>query len=99
MSPEQIRGQILDGRADIYSFGISAYELATGKTPFRGITAQELLTKHMIEKPVSPAQVNPEVTKEFGELVLHMLAKKKQDRPRDFHEVLMKMRTLRVFKS
>jgi serine/threonine-protein kinase len=99
MSPEQIRGQALDGRADIYSYGASAFELVTGRPPFRGLTAHDLLTKHISEKPVSPRYFNPEVTEEFGDLVLQMLAKKKEDRPRDFHEVLMKLRTIRVFTS
>ena len=99
MSPEQIRGLALDGRADIYSFAATAYEFVTGRPPFRGASSQDLLAKHITEKPSSPAVHNSEVTKEFGELVLHMLAKKKEDRPKDFHEVLMKMRTLKVFKS
>lgn len=99
MSPEQIRGLVLDGRADIYSFGIMAYELVCGKPPFRATGNQELLQKHILEKPVSPLVHNPDVTKEFAELVLRMLAKKKEDRPRDFHEVLMKMRTMRIFKT
>jgi serine/threonine-protein kinase len=99
MSPEQIRGEILDGRADIYSFGASAYELVTGRPPFRAASAQELLTKHITEKPASPQMHNKDVTDEFAELVLHMLAKKKQDRPPDFHKVLMALRTLRLFKS
>ena len=47
---------------------------------------------------VSPQVHNPEVTDEFAKLVLHMLAKKRDDRPRDFHEVLMKLRTMQVFK-
>jgi serine/threonine protein kinase len=99
MSPEQIRGVTLDGRADIYSFGAAAFEMVTGKPPFRAATAHDLLTKHLTETPLSPVSLNPDVTKEFGDLVLHMLKKKKEDRPRDFHEVLMKMRTLRVFKT
>jgi serine/threonine protein kinase len=99
MSPEQIRGQILDGRADVYSFGATAYELVASRPPFRGLTAHDLLTKHISEKPVSPQMYNKDVTDEFAELVLHMLQKKKQDRPKDFHEVLMALRTMRVFKS
>jgi serine/threonine-protein kinase len=98
MSPEQIRNLPLDGRADIYSFGAMAFEIVTGRPPFRGASSQDLLAKHITEKPVTPASINPEVTKEFGEFVLNMLAKKKEDRPRNFHEVMMKMRTLRVYK-
>lgn len=99
MSPEQIRGEALDGRADIYSFGASAYELLTGRPPFRGASSEELLRKHLTEKPVSPAIYNPDLTKEFSELILQMLAKKKEDRPPNFHDIMMKMRGLRVFKS
>jgi serine/threonine protein kinase len=99
MSPEQIRGEPLDGRADIYSYGASCFELVTGRPPFRGTSSQELLTKHIAEKPVSPQVHNKDVTKEFADLVLHMLAKKRQDRPKDFHEVLMKLRTIQVFKN
>ncbi len=99
MSPEQIRGHALDARADVYSFAASAYELTTGRPPFRGSSSQDLLNKHIKEKPITPAFYNPDVTKEFGELVVRMLAKKKEDRPHDFHEVLMAMRTMKVFKS
>jgi len=97
MSPEQIRGLTLDGRSDVYSFGCMCFEMVTGRTPFRGATALDLMTKHISEKPVSPSVYNPEVTKDFSDLVLHMLRKRKEDRPKDFHEVLMKMRTLKVF--
>src|SRR5262249_28454335 len=99
MSPEQIRGEALDGRADVYSFGATCYELVTGRPPFRGMSNQDLLTKHIVEKPVTPQQYNADITDEFADLVLHMLAKKKQDRPKDFHEVLMALRTIRVFKA
>jgi serine/threonine protein kinase len=99
MSPEQIRGQILDGRADVYSFGATCYEVLTGRPPFRGKSAQELLEKHIVEKPVAPKILNPDVTDEFSNLVLKMLAKKREDRPRDFHDVMMQMRQMRVFKS
>jgi serine/threonine-protein kinase len=99
MSPEQIRGQILDGRADVYSFGASVYEVLTGRPPFRGASAQDLLEKHIKEKPVNPRQYNQDVTEDFAALVLKMLEKKREDRPRDFHEVLMAMRNMRVFKG
>jgi serine/threonine-protein kinase len=99
MSPEQIRGHALDGRADIYSFGATCYEITTGRPPFRGLDASDLLRKHIIEKPISPANYNPDLTDEFSALVLHMLAKKKEDRPKDFHEILIALRGMRVFKT
>jgi eukaryotic-like serine/threonine-protein kinase len=99
MSPEQIRSQPLDGRADIYSFAVTAYELVAGCKPFRANTPNELLNKHLYEKPVTPQVHNPEATKEFSDFILQMMAKKREDRPRDFHEVLITMRTLRMFKK
>jgi eukaryotic-like serine/threonine-protein kinase len=99
MSPEQIRNQPLDGRADIYSFGAAMYEVTTGRPPFRAGTNQELLLKHVTEKPASPQVHNPDLTDEFSDLVLMMLAKKREQRPPDFHQVLMTLRTIKVFKS
>ncbi len=98
MSPEQIRCQPLDGRADIYSFAVSAYEMVTGRPPFRGSDGNELLRKHLTEKPTSPEMHNPQVTREFSDFLLQMLAKKKEERPHDFHAVLMKLKTIRIFK-
>lgn len=99
MSPEQIRCLPLDGRADIYSFGCTCFEVVTGRTPFTAPSAQELLQKQIIEKPASPSSLNPEVTKEFSDLVLRMLAKKKEDRPKNFHEVLFALKALKVYKN
>ena len=53
MSPEQIRGQALDERADLYSFGCTIYELVSGKPPFTGSTTAELLNKHLTTPPPS----------------------------------------------
>jgi serine/threonine protein kinase len=99
MSPEQIRGLALDGRADIYSFGASCYELSTHRPPFRGSTSQDLLAKHILDKPPSPQFFNPDITDEFADLVLRMLAKKPADRPQTFHDVLKVLNTVRIFKS
>src|SRR5262249_48110299 len=99
MSPEQIRGEALDGRADIYSFGASCYEITTGRPPFRASTNQELLGKHIAEKPHSPQIYNADITDDFAALVLRMLAKKREDRPKTFHDVLMGLRSMKVYKS
>ena len=99
MSPEQIRGEALDGRADIYSFGATCYEMTTNRPPFRGASNQDLLSKHIIEKPSTPQLYNPDVTDEFADLVLRMLAKKRDQRPKDFHDVMIQLRTMKIFKS
>ena len=98
MSPEQIRGEWLDGRADVYSFGATCYEVVTGRPPFRAASPQDLLHKQIVEKPVTPQFHNPEVTDQFAALVMRMLGKKREERPKDFHEVLMELRTLQIFK-
>jgi serine/threonine-protein kinase len=57
------------------------------------------LTKHITEKPANPRTVNPDITEDFAAFLMRMLEKKREDRPRDFHEVLMQLRNLRVLKS
>jgi eukaryotic-like serine/threonine-protein kinase len=99
MSPEQIRGQALDGRADMYSFGAAAYEVVTGRPPFRAGTPEDLLNKHLFEKPPSPVVFNPDITKEFAEFLLRLLSKRREERPNNFHEALMQFRNMKVFKT
>ncbi len=99
MSPEQILKQDLDGRADVYSYGCTLFELTTGRKPFVGMTEQELLTKHFTDKPLSPVNHNKDLTDEFGQLVLKMLAKKREDRFASFHEFLIAMRKIKIYKD
>ncbi len=99
MSPEQILKQELDGRSDVYSYGCSLYELTTGRKPFVGMTEQELLSKHFTEKPMSPVNHNKELTDEFGQVVLKMLAKKREDRYASFHEFLIALRKVKIYKD
>lgn len=99
MPPEQIQQHRLDARADVYSFGATMFEVVTGRPPFRAASKNELYQKHLAEKPPSPQAFNPDVADEFAALVLKLLAKKKEDRPSNFHEVLMELRKIKVFKS
>ena len=98
MSPEQIRGQSLDQRADIYSFGCMVHELLSGKPPYTGVSTQDLLTKHL-RSPIPPVQANNRnVTDDFAALVKAMLAKNPDDRPPSMDDVLGEIRTRQVFK-
>lgn len=98
MSPEQIRGQSLDQRADIYSFGCMVHELLSGKPPYTGTSTQELLTKHL-RSPIPPVQANNRnVSDDFAALVKAMLAKNPVDRPPSMDDVLGEIRTRAVYK-
>jgi serine/threonine protein kinase len=99
MSPEQIRGEMLDGRADIYSYGATLFELTTYRVPFRAGTQQELLQKHILEKPIPPISLVPDLTQEFSDLVLKCLAKKPDDRFQTFHDVLKALNPIKVYKN
>lgn len=60
MSPEQLAGEKLDPRSDIYSFSIIAYQLLTGKLPFSGDSAQSIMVKRLTENPLPPSIANPQ---------------------------------------
>jgi serine/threonine protein kinase len=98
MSPEQIRNQNLDIRADIYSYGCSLFELFTGKAPFTGANADELLSKHLTAGIPSMQVHNDNVTPEFANLVRKMMAKRREDRPGTLYDFLKEFRQMRVFK-
>jgi len=98
MSPEQIRGQTVDERSDIYSFACTMHELLTGKPPYTGVSTQDLLTKHL-RSPVPPVQAgNRNVTDEFGALLKASLAKKPEDRPQTMNDFLTEMANRPIFK-
>ncbi len=100
MSPEQIRGESLDGRADIYSLGCVLYEFLTGKPPFTGNSPNDLLNNHLRAPVPSPQVNNSNVTSHLNSLIVSMMAKDPASRPDSMSEVLKQFRTLkRPFKQ
>ncbi|RPI19800.1 MAG: serine/threonine protein kinase [Acidobacteriales bacterium] len=75
MSPEQIKGSELDPRSDLYSFGVSLYELATGARPFRGDSDFSIMSAHLETQPVSPIEVDPKLHPALNEIILMAIAK------------------------
>ena len=99
MAPEQIRCESPAPSADIYSFGVTCYELACGRPPFRADSPQELLSKHIKERPIPLASRNEEVTPEFSNAVMRMLQKSPEDRFASLHEFLAIFRTIRIYRN
>ena len=89
MSPEQCRdAATVDHRADIYSLGCTLYVLVTGRPPFDGTTAVELMTKHAYEPLVPPEQIVARVPKEVSAIIQRMMAKDADDRFQTMGEVI-----------
>jgi serine/threonine protein kinase/tetratricopeptide (TPR) repeat protein len=82
MSPEQARGDVLDGRSDLYSVGVVLFELLAGRIPFAGESATKTLLLHLNEPPPDPRNVRPDraIPAAFAEITLRALAKPREDR-------------------
>ncbi len=81
MAPEQISGEVLDARCDVYAAGVIFFELLTGKKPFNGDTVSELIRAHLLLEPPAPSAVGKlPLPKEVDELVIATLAKDREQR-------------------
>jgi serine/threonine protein kinase len=99
IAPEVILRQPPSVSADIYSLGITCYELACGRPPFRANSPMDLLNKHLKEAPMPPLVHEPKITPEFSDLIMRMIKKNPAERPASMQEILSKFRTIRVYKD
>jgi serine/threonine protein kinase len=75
MSPEQVRGEQLDARADLFSFGVALFQMATGVLPFRG-ESHEVITEAILNRaPEAPSHLNPQVPAKLEEIIVKALEK------------------------
>lgn len=94
MSPEQVRGQSLDVRTDIFSFGIVLYEMLTGKEPFDKPTAMDMMAAILTEDPPRITDERPDAPTDLQRIVSKTLAKNRDERYQTSKELWQELRRL-----
>jgi len=91
MSPEQIRGEELDARSDLYSFGVIMWQLFTNRLPFSGSTPIATVTKHLTETAPPPSRFNTEIPGPLEALTQRLMSKNRNERPASALEIKQKL--------
>jgi eukaryotic-like serine/threonine-protein kinase len=86
ISPEQVKGKRGDARSDVYSLGIMFYEMLTGKVPFTGPNPFVIMNERLLNNPIPPREVNPDVSPELQEIIYRALERDPNKRYPNAHE-------------
>ena len=95
MSPEQVRGQDLDQRTDLFSFGALLYEMATAVAPFSGPTPNDIKEAILNRMPTEPERLNPQVPNALGQIIRKSLEKNREHRYQNAAELRTDLQQLR----
>ena len=80
MAPEQVKGKRGDGRTDLYSLGAMLYEMVTGRVPFEAPNTYMVMNARLIGDPRAPRKINPEISPQVEEIILHAMERDPIDR-------------------
>jgi eukaryotic-like serine/threonine-protein kinase len=94
MSPEQARGEELDARSDLFSFGTLLYDMAVGEIPFPGTTLAVILSAIMEKPPAAPRERNPNIPEKLQDIILKALEKDRVNRYQSARDMLIDLRRL-----
>ena len=94
MSPEQLQGEPLDGRTDIYSFGAVLYEMATGQRTFRETQPVRLVDSILHRSPQPPSQLRPDLPPRLEDMILKCLEKDRENRYQSAKDLLIDLRRM-----
>jgi len=94
MAPEQLRGELVDARTDLYAAGVVLYEMATGRRPFREKVSTTLTDEILHKTPPSPLRLNPEISPRLEEIILKCLEKEAENRYQSAKELGVDLRRL-----
>ncbi|MEK6321184.1 MAG: protein kinase [Acidobacteriota bacterium] len=95
MSPEQVKGEAVDARSDIFSLGVVLYECVTGRAAFPGNTPVEISAQVIHVDPPPPSKLNPSVSTKLDQLILKMLAKDPDSRHPSAEQLMTELRAVR----
>jgi tRNA A-37 threonylcarbamoyl transferase component Bud32/TolB-like protein len=95
MSPKQARGEELDLRTDLFSFGAVLYEMATGQQAFSGTTTAVIHDAILNRAPISPVQLRPELPPKLEEIIIKALEKDREVRYQSARDILVDLRRLK----